>query len=269
MSAMTDTTNPALFDVTIICTTDDFQASYWMDRLSSGVCKSSSDSTNNYPMVIAVSEDWSSSSGAGNGLGTLYAFQKACNVAKEKYGADLAQELMEGKISAALYHTAGKGTRLAPLPASENNNKPGVVSSVHIMCMYIYIYTWFGMIVYIGATQHKTFHLSINRNFLFAINLRTVPTNPSPSSRQSFVKLASTPLLDPVAYPSFGEIKSSSPPLRSNTLPLIMLISCAHLRKNLPLKRCGRRRDWKSMVLLQCLVEGMQRRWKRWIIPPP
>ena len=129
MSAMTDATNPAVFDVTIICTTDDFQASYWMDRLSSGVCKSSSsDSTSKYPMVIAVSEDWSSSSGAGNGLGTLYAFQKACNVGKEKYGVDLAQELMEGKISAALYHTAGKGTRLAPLPASENNNKPGVVS---------------------------------------------------------------------------------------------------------------------------------------------
>lgn len=83
-------------------------------------------------MVIAVSEDWSTSSGAGNGLGTLYAFQKACTVAKEKYGADLAQELMEGKISAALYHTAGKGTRLAPLPASENNNKPGVVSAYHV-----------------------------------------------------------------------------------------------------------------------------------------
>ena len=28
--------------------------------------------------------------------------------------------------SAAIYHTAGKGTRLAPLPGSENNNKPGV-----------------------------------------------------------------------------------------------------------------------------------------------
>ena len=26
----------------------------------------------------------------------------------------------------ALYHTAGKGTRLAPLPGAENNNKPGV-----------------------------------------------------------------------------------------------------------------------------------------------
>lgn len=129
ISAMTSTTNPALFDVTIICTTDDFQASYWMDRLSSGICKSSSSASgSNYPMVLAVSEDWGSSSGAGNGLGTLYAFQKACNVAKEKYGVDLASELMEGKISAALYHTAGKGTRLAPLPASENNNKPGVVS---------------------------------------------------------------------------------------------------------------------------------------------
>lgn len=95
-------------------------------------------------MVIAVSEDWSSTSGAGNGLGTLYAFQKACLVAKEKYGADLASELMEGKISAALYHTAGKGTRLAPLPASENNNKPGVVSRAEIIsccdisCVYCF-----------------------------------------------------------------------------------------------------------------------------------
>ena len=34
--------------------------------------------------------------------------------------------LSEGKISIGLYHTAGKGTRLAPLPGGENNNKPGV-----------------------------------------------------------------------------------------------------------------------------------------------
>ena len=79
-------------------------------------------------MVLAVSEDWSSPSGAGNGLGTLYAYQKACKVAKDKYGVDLGAEMKAGKVSAALYHTAGKGTRLAPLPASENNNKPGVVS---------------------------------------------------------------------------------------------------------------------------------------------
>ena len=100
-----------------------------MDRLSSGVCqKRSSTTTTNYPMVLAVSEDWSPS-GAGNGLGTLYAFRKANLASVEKYGVDLEKELGEGKISAALFHTAGKGTRLAPLPASENNNKPGVVSS--------------------------------------------------------------------------------------------------------------------------------------------
>ena len=127
MSAMTDSESPALFDVTIVCTTDDFQAAYWMERLSKGICKGNGDG-GVYPMVLAVSEDWSSPSGAGNGLGTLYAFQKACRVAMEKYDVDIAAELMGGKISAALYHTAGKGTRLAPLPASENNNKPGVVS---------------------------------------------------------------------------------------------------------------------------------------------
>merc|ERR1719148_399212 len=126
MAAMTDPASPALFDVTIVCTTDDHQAAYWMERLGRGVCKRSGDGGGAYPMVLAVSEDWSSPSGAGNGLGTLYAFRKACRVAKEKHGVDLAAEMDAGKVSAALYHTAGKGTRLAPLPASENNNKPGV-----------------------------------------------------------------------------------------------------------------------------------------------
>jgi len=78
-----------------------------------------------FPIVLAVSEDWAPG-GAGNGLGTLYAYEKACRLAKSKHGIDMEQMMSEGKISAALYHTAGKGTRLAPLPASENNNKPGV-----------------------------------------------------------------------------------------------------------------------------------------------
>lgn len=78
-----------------------------------------------------MSEDWSAG-GAGNGLGTLYAYTKAAKVAKDRHGVDLDAQLREGKISAALYHTAGKGTRLAPLPASENNNKPGVVSSIMV-----------------------------------------------------------------------------------------------------------------------------------------
>ncbi|KAG7349108.1 hypothetical protein IV203_011705 [Nitzschia inconspicua] len=112
------------YDVTIVCTTDDYQAEFWMTKLSKSITKTADD---NFPMVIAVSEDWTDPSGAGNGLGTLYAWQKACRYANKNLGGvDLDTLLLEGKISAALYHTAGKGTRMAPLPASENNNKPGV-----------------------------------------------------------------------------------------------------------------------------------------------
>lgn len=107
------------FDVVIICTTDDHQANYWMDLLSGSRAK-----------VLAVSEDWNLAGGAGNGLGTLYAWQKACALATKKYSMDIMAGLAAGTLSAALYHTAGKGTRLAPLPASENNNKPGVVRSL-------------------------------------------------------------------------------------------------------------------------------------------
>lgn len=119
-AAVTAMTKPEnRFDVTIICTTDDYQAEFWMSKLSVGADAK-------FPMVLAVSEDWGGS-GAGNGLGTLYAWQKACNYAKDKYDEDLEDLLAKDTISAALYHTAGKGTRMAPLPASENNNKPGVV----------------------------------------------------------------------------------------------------------------------------------------------
>ena len=139
IDAMSDKSSPKVFDVIIICTTDDYQAEYWTKRLSDGICRTTSDSspdakkvkktevTTKFPIALAVSEDWAAG-GAGNGLGTLYAFQKACRAAKEAYDIDLNALLMEKSISAAIYHTAGKGTRLAPLPASENNNKPGVVS---------------------------------------------------------------------------------------------------------------------------------------------
>jgi hypothetical protein len=117
------------FNVTIICTTDDHQAEYWMDLLENGILSSSSSSSDDHK-VLAVSEDWNNASGAGNGLGTLYAWQKACILAQTKYSLDLPTALSEGRVSAALYHTAGKGTRMAPLPASENNNKPGVVRRI-------------------------------------------------------------------------------------------------------------------------------------------
>ena len=59
-------------------------------------------------------------------LGTLYAYQKAAALGKQQHGVDLDAGLKDGSLSVALYHTAGKGTRLAPLPGAENNNKPGV-----------------------------------------------------------------------------------------------------------------------------------------------
>jgi hypothetical protein len=124
VEAMTKPEN--CFDVTIICTTDDHQAEFWMNKLSAGIKKSMG---SQFPMVIAVSEDWTNPSGAGNGLGTLYAWKKAVALAKTKFDLkeDLDAMLLKNEISAALFHTAGKGTRMAPLPASENNNKPGVV----------------------------------------------------------------------------------------------------------------------------------------------
>ena len=47
-------------------------------------------------------------------------------MALEKFETDIVDGLNKGTISVGLYHTAGKGTRLAPLPGAENNNKPGV-----------------------------------------------------------------------------------------------------------------------------------------------
>lgn len=107
------------YDVTIICTSDAQQAAFWQARLEAGrgtvVAAGGA--------VVAVDEDWPG--GAGNFLGTLYAWRKACLRHKELTGKSLAEELQAG-ASMAIFHTAGKGTRMAPLPGAENNNKPGV-----------------------------------------------------------------------------------------------------------------------------------------------
>jgi hypothetical protein len=108
------------YDVVIVCTSTPHQAQYWQDRLMATRGSISPKDAK----VIAVFEDWDG--GAGNGLGTLYAYTKAVAVGKELYGMDIPALLASGSISVALYHTAGKGTRLAPLPGSENNNKSGV-----------------------------------------------------------------------------------------------------------------------------------------------
>eukprot|EP00607_Mallomonas_marina_P007923 CAMPEP_0182424908 /NCGR_PEP_ID=MMETSP1167-20130531/11177_1 /TAXON_ID=2988 /ORGANISM="Mallomonas Sp, Strain CCMP3275" /LENGTH=576 /DNA_ID=CAMNT_0024605079 /DNA_START=80 /DNA_END=1807 /DNA_ORIENTATION=- len=108
------------FDVVIVCCSSAQQARYWQKRLEGGrgtVLPSSS-------IVLSVQEDWPG--GAGNALGTLFAYVNAVALASERYGMDINSKLQAGEISVGLYHTAGKGTRLAPLPGAENNNKPGV-----------------------------------------------------------------------------------------------------------------------------------------------
>ncbi len=111
-------TSDSGMDVIIVSTTSEDQEEYWQSRLEAGrgqVCRSSA-------LILAVNEDWPG--GAGNGLGTLYAIAKASLKAK-RAGRDLLKELSAG-ATVGLYHTAGKGTRLAPLPGSEGNNKPAV-----------------------------------------------------------------------------------------------------------------------------------------------
>ena len=106
------------FDIVIVCTSDVSQETYWQSRLEATRGQIMPESS----VVLAVYEDWVG--GAGNGLGTLYAVEKAIQKATAM-GVDLMSEL-SGGASVALFHTAGKGTRLAPLPGSELNNKPGV-----------------------------------------------------------------------------------------------------------------------------------------------
>lgn len=106
-------------DIIIVSTTSADQAAYWQHRLEAGrgqVCRPDA-------LILAIHEDWPG--GAGNGLGTLYAVREAARLARDRHAVDLAALLSEG-AAVGLYHTAGKGTRLAPLPGSEGGNKPAV-----------------------------------------------------------------------------------------------------------------------------------------------
>jgi len=110
---------PIGFDYVIVCTSNLSGEKYWQLRLEDTI----QSVTGCASQVLVVHEDWDG--GAGNGLGTLYAVVKAVALGRAKLGIELLDEMQAGK-SVALYHTAGKGTRLAPLPAAENNNKPAV-----------------------------------------------------------------------------------------------------------------------------------------------
>lgn len=72
--------------------------------------------------IILLREEWNGS--AGNGLGTL----NALSYLMDSLGFDLKDFenwLLNKKIG--IYHTAGKGTRIAPLSLAEGSNKGGIL----------------------------------------------------------------------------------------------------------------------------------------------
>ena len=66
------------YDVIIVCTGNASQEKYWQERLEKGLGVFFPKSS----IVLAVHEDWVG--GAGNGLGTLYAYKKACLAANAR-----------------------------------------------------------------------------------------------------------------------------------------------------------------------------------------
>lgn len=116
-------------DVVIVCSSTPQLSDFWKKRLET----TRSHLLSGEALIICVDEDWNNPSGAGNGLGTLYAFRKAQNIAQDEHGIDLLDKLADGS-AIAMYHTAGMGKRLAPLTISEYGVKsavklPGLISS--------------------------------------------------------------------------------------------------------------------------------------------
>ncbi len=109
------------YDLVIISASSPAEASYWQDRLlsSRGIV------SNGACIIYSIHEDWNSPDGAGNLLGTLYAWMKADTLHRINCGKSLVEELADGK-SMAMYHIAGLGTRMAPLPGAEGNSKSGI-----------------------------------------------------------------------------------------------------------------------------------------------
>jgi hypothetical protein len=106
-------------DIVIVSVPNIEQELFWEKRLDASKGQVIKDGA----LVIVVHEDWAG--GAGNGLGSLYAYQKAREKAFVKYKIDIFQKQREG-YSIALYHTAGEGRRLYPITASEYGNKCAV-----------------------------------------------------------------------------------------------------------------------------------------------
>ena len=106
-------------DIIIICVGSPYQEQFWTQRLNS----LKPYITKKKAHIFVVLEDWPG--GAGNGLGTLYSYQKVREQALHKEKIDITQLLDQG-ASVAIYHTAGSGQRLSPLTGSEQGDKSAV-----------------------------------------------------------------------------------------------------------------------------------------------
>ncbi len=74
------------FTYIIVCCTDASQAQYWTNRL-----ESVHNIVHRGKVICTHESDWNGN--AGNGLGTLYAFECAQKIAQEKFNVNLQEEM--------------------------------------------------------------------------------------------------------------------------------------------------------------------------------
>jgi hypothetical protein len=122
--------DPQGMDIVIICSSTPQLSDFWEKRLQTTRSYLLPEKT----IIICVDEDWKNPNGAGNGLGTLYAYHKAHIKALNNLGIDIIAQQAAG-AAIAMYHTAGMGKRLAPLTISEFGVKsavklPGLIKSL-------------------------------------------------------------------------------------------------------------------------------------------
>ncbi len=124
-------------DIVMIVSSTDEQADFWQKRLTGkDAVHGSGEIVKTGAVVLSVPEsNWKG--GAGNGLGTLNGFVQAARKARDLKLIDVPDDApieelirvfmfyIRGK-SSFMFHTAGKGTRTAPLPGAEVNSKPNI-----------------------------------------------------------------------------------------------------------------------------------------------
>jgi hypothetical protein len=97
-----------VFDLLLISCSKEEDANHWEKQLS---------------RTLAITENWEG--GAGNALGTLHAIELAERKAQER-GLPSPLTLLKEGGKVALYHTAGKGSRMAPLTLAEGGMKAAI-----------------------------------------------------------------------------------------------------------------------------------------------